>query len=168
MSRLRQWLQLLTKNKPMILKGAQAPQFTLPDLDGKPVNSADLHQDRPALLVFFKASCPVCQMTLPFLNRLLGKLSVVAISQDDATVTQRFRARFGVTLPTLLDDEDGGYPVSNQYRITNVPSLFLVEPGGLISLAVDGFSKADLEAIADRAGTEIFQAGESVPAWRPG
>ena len=152
----------------MILKGTQAPEFTLPDLDGKPVKSADLHQDRPTLLAFFKASCPVCQMTLPFLNRLLGKLSVVAISQDDATVTQRFRARFGVTLPTLLDDEDGGYPVSNQYRITNVPSLFLVEPGGLISLALAGFSKADLEAIADRAGTEIFQAGESVPAWRPG
>ena len=168
MSGLRQWLQLLTKNKPMILKGAQAPEFTLPDLDGKPVKSADLHQGRPTLLVFFKASCPVCQMTLPFLNRLLGKLSVVAISQDDATVTQRFRARFGVTLPTLLDDEDGGYPVSNQYRITNVPSLFLVEPDGLISLAVAGFSKADLEAIAHRAGTEIFQAGESVPAWRPG
>ena len=168
MFRLRQWLQLLTKNESMILKGAQAPEFTLPDLNGKPVKSADLHQDRPALLVFFKASCPVCQMTLPFLNRLLSKLSVVAISQDDATVTQRFRARFGVTLPTLLDDEAFGYPVSNQYRITNVPSLFLVEPDGLISLAVAGFSKADLEAIAHRAGTEIFQATESVPAWRPG
>lgn len=162
------WLRLLTKNKPMILKGAQAPEFTLPDLDGKPVKSAELHRDRPTLLVFFKASCPVCQMTLPFLNRLLGKLSVVAISQDDATVTQRFRARFGVTLPTLLDDEDGGYPVSNQYRITNVPFLFLVEPDGLISLAFAGFSKVDLEVVANRAGTEIFHEGESVPVWRPG
>ena len=152
----------------MLLNGSQAPEFTLPDLDRQPVKSVDLHRDRLSLLVFFKASCPVCQMTLPFLNRLLGQLSVVAISQDDETVTQRFRARFGVTLPTLLDDEDAGYLVSNQYQITNVPSLFLVEPDGLISLAVAGFSKADLEAIAQRAGTGIFQAGESVPAWRPG
>ena len=152
----------------MLLNASQAPEFTLPDLDGKPVKSADLHRDRPILLVFFKADCPVCQMTLPFLNRLLGKLSVIAISQDDATVTQRFRARFAVTLPTLLDDEDGGYPVSNQYQITNVPSLFLVEPDGLISLAFAGFSKADLEAIAHRADTAIFHAGESVPIWRPG
>lgn len=156
------------QKKPMILTGHPAPEFTLPGLDGKPVRSAALHRGGPALLVFFKASCPVCQMTLPFLNRLLGKLSVVAISQDDANVTQRFRARFEVTVPTLLDDEDAGYPVSNQFQITNVPSLFLVEPDGLISQAWSGFSQADLEAAAARAGTEIFRAGESVPVWRPG
>jgi len=158
------------KQKPMILNGAPAPEFTLPDLDGRPMSLAQLRQGRAALVVFFKASCPVCQMTLPFLNRLLpsDKVSVVTISQDDAVLTQRFRARFGVTVPTLLDDEDHGYPVSNDYRIAHVPSLFLVEPDGVVSLAVNGFSKADLETIGARAGIEIFTAGEAVPTWRPG
>ena len=36
-------------------------------------------------------------------------------------------------MPTLLDKEDAGYPVSNAYGLTNVPSLFLVEPDGRIS-----------------------------------
>ena len=161
---------LLIRKKPMILHGTAAPDFTLPDLDGHAVRLADLRRDRPALLAFFKVSCPVCQLTLPFLNRLLPstKMRVVTISQDDATVTQRFRARFGVTAPTLLDDEERGYPVSNAYKLTNVPSLFLVEPDGAISLASNGFAKADLEAIAARAGVEIFGANEQVPVWRPG
>ncbi len=154
----------------MVLNGSPAPGFTLPDLDGKAVSLADLHRNGPALLVFFKVSCPVCQMTLPFLNRLQasGKISVMTISQDDPTATQRFRARFAVTVPALFDDEVAGYPVSNAFRITNVPSLFVVEPDGVISLSVAGFSKADLEGIAERAGVLMFQAGESVPAWRPG
>ncbi len=154
----------------MILNGAIAPDFTLPDLDGRPVSLAQLRQAHPVLLVFFKVSCPVCQMTLPFLNRLVpsGKLNVVTISQDDATLTQRFRARLGVTVPALLDDEDSGYPVSKAYRITNVPSVFLVEPDGGISLAVNGFSKADLEKIGARAETAIFREDEAIPAWRPG
>ena len=154
----------------MIFTDAIAPDFTLPDLDGRPVSLAQLRQALPVLVVFFKVSCPVCQMTLPFLNRLVpsGKLKVVTISQDDAALTQRFRARFGVTVPALLDDEERGYPVSNAYRITNVPSLFLVEPDGRISLAVDGFSKADLEKIGARAETAIFRADEAIPAWRPG
>lgn len=154
----------------MVLAGRVAPGFALPDLDGKPVSLAELHAGRPVLIAFFKASCPVCQMTLPFLNRLQAssRLTVVSISQDDPTTTQRFRARFGVTLPTLFDDEDSGYPVSKAFEITNVPSLFLVEPDGRISLAVGGFSKADLETVAERAGVSLFQAGEAVPAWRPG
>ena len=160
----------MIKPKPMILNGAPAPEFTLPDLDGRPISLAQLRQGRPALIVFFKVSCPVCQMTLPFLNRLMPseKLNVITISQDDVALTQRFRARFGVTVPALLDDEDRSYPVSNDYRIANVPSLFLVEPDGMVSLAVNGFSKADLETIGARAGIEIFTADESVPAWRPG
>lgn len=157
------------KQKLMIPTGESAPDFTLPGLDGKPVSLTALLRDGPALLVFFKASCPVCQLTLPFLNRLLDSaVSVTAISQDDAITTQRFRAHFGVTVPALLDDEDSGYPVSNVYRITNVPSLFLVEPDGGISLAVNGFSKADLLTIAARAKVELFRPDEQVPEWRPG
>jgi len=157
------------KQKTMIPTGASAPDFTLPGLDGKPVSLASLRRKGPALLVFFKASCPVCQMTLPFLNRLLGSsISITAVSQDDAVTTQRFRAHFGVTVPALLDDEDSGYPVSNEYRITNVPSLFLVEPDGDISLAFTGFSKADLLTVAARAQVELFRPDERVPEWRPG
>jgi hypothetical protein len=49
-----------------------------------------------------------------------------------------------------------------------VPTLFLVEPDGAISLTSEGFVKADLESIAARAALPIFRATESVPAWKAG
>ena len=123
----------------------------------------------PVLLVFYKISCPVCQMTLPFLERIArGSLPIVAVSQDDEAATRRFQSRFGVTLTTLFDREDDGYPASKAFGITHVPSLFLVERDGKISLASEGFVKADLESIALRAALPIFRADEPVPAWKAG
>ena len=69
-----------------------------------------------------------------------------------------------MTLTTLFDREEEGYPASNAFGITHVPSLFLVEPDGTISIASEGFVKADLESIAQRAALPIFRADESVPA----
>jgi hypothetical protein len=69
---------------------------------------------------------------------------------------------------TLLDCEDEGYPASNAFGIEYVPSLFLVEPDGTISLASEDFVKSDLESIAAHAALPIFLASESVPAWKAG
>jgi peroxiredoxin len=145
----------------MLSAGSKAPISSLPDL-------AEILSRGPVLLVFYKISCPTCQFTLPFLERIAhGSLPIVAISQDDAAGTRRFQSKFG-TLPTLLDSEEQGYPASNAFGIAYVPSLFLVEPDGGISLASEGFVKADLESIAARAAVPIFQATESVPAWKAG
>jgi peroxiredoxin len=115
-------------------------------------------------------SCPVCQFTLPFLERISksDNIETVAISQDDLEATEEFRAASGITLTTLLDEARTGYPVSNAFGITHVPSMFLVEPGGNISMAVSGFSKRDLEAVGDLAGVQPFRDGEKVPDWKSG
>ena len=108
-------------------------------------------------------------MRLPFLDRIAaGTLQLVAISQDDERGTARFQNTYGVTLPTLLDRERDDYPASNAFGISHVPSLFLVEPDGVISMAVEGFVKRELESIASRAGVPVFRAEEHVPEWKPG
>ena len=136
----------------MLSAGSRAPEFTLREI---------LSQGR-VLLVFFKISCPVCQLTLPFLERLKS-LRVVAISQDTADNTQRFRSKFGLTMPILLDSEEENYPISNAFGITHVPSLFLIEPDGVISAVSEGFMKADLAAFG-----VVFGPEEAVPAWKAG
>ena len=88
--------------------------------------------------------------------------------QDDAAATKRFQEKFGGHMTTLLDPNEGGYPVSNAFGITHVPTLFLVETDGVISKVISGFVKADLEAIAARAGVPIFRADEAVPMWKAG
>jgi peroxiredoxin len=153
----------------MLSVNSKAPQFTLNDLDGVSHSLAAILQRGPVLLILYKISCPVCQLTLPFLNRIAnGGLQIVAISQDDAASTRRFQSKFGVNLPTLLDREEESYPVSNAFGITHVPSLFLVESDGTISFVSEGFIKKDLESLAERAGLPVFRQEETVPAWKAG
>ena len=153
----------------MLKAGAKAPSFTLDDISGGKKSLSDVLARGPALLALYKISCPVCQMTLPFLDRIAkGTLQVIAISQDEEPGTARFRATYGVSVPTLLDHERDGYPASNAFGISHVPSLFLVEPDGTISLASEGFIKRDIEAIAGRAGVVPFRPDEKIPEWKAG
>ena len=153
----------------MLKAGAKAPAFTLDDMSGGKQTLSGVLSRGPALLALYKISCPVCQLTLPFLERIArGGLRVVTISQDEEPGTRRFQSAYGLSLPTLLDREGDGYPASNAFGISHVPSLFLVEPDGVISLASEGFIKRDIEAIARRSGVEPFRPDEKIPEWKSG
>src|SRR5437016_5733897 len=142
----------------MLQAGAKAPSFTLEDLSGGRQALSDILSRGAALIALYRISCPVSQLALPYLERIAGgSLQVIAISQDDERGTHRFRETLGLTMPTLLDREEAGYPVSNGFGISHVPSLFLVEPDGVISLASQGFVKRDLEAIGQRSGVVPFR-----------
>jgi peroxiredoxin len=160
-----------------------APQFSLRDATGKQYSLAEALRKGPVVAAFFKVSCPVCQFTFPFLERLY-KLSgdstsgnsaatFLAISQDDALDTREFCTEYGITFPALIDAED--YAVSNAYGLTNVPSIFLIAPGGAVKLSAIGFDKAKLEAMAaelaaatKRSASALFRPGEVVPSFKPG
>lgn len=157
----------------MLRTGRQAPDFTLSQTGKGSIRLAELAQKGPVLLAFFKTTCPVCQMTFPFLERLSkshapGAISVYGVSQDNAETTEEFNKEFGVTFPTLLDTAESGYPASNAYGISHVPSLFLVERDGTIAWDLDGFNKRELEALAGRVGVQLFRPGEDVPEWKAG
>ena len=149
--------------------GDSAPEFRLPVLDGGEVTLGDLLAGGPALLAFFKISCPVCQLTFPFLERIhaAGTLRIYAVSQNDAAATREFNRAYGVTFPTLLDPE-ATFPASNAYGITTVPTLFLVEPGGSISWMLAGWSQSDIRNLGARAGVNPFREREAVPEWKAG
>ncbi len=154
----------------MLEAGARAPEFQLQDLSGRTLSIRELTANGPALLAFFKVSCPVCQFTFPFLERIHRGtgLNVIGISQDKASHTREFNQEFGVTFTVLLDEASENYPVSNAFGISSVPTLFLVESDGKISAVFEGFSKRDLEAVARRASVTVFEPGEQVPEVRPG
>src|SRR5580698_1536752 len=108
----------------MLAAGDTAPAFSLPDLSGTKRTLAEMLPHGPVLVALYKGSCPVCQLTLPFLERISNKgLQIVAISQDDASATNSFAKTFGIKMATLLDSPESGYPVSKAFGITHVPSL---------------------------------------------
>lgn len=163
---------------PAIKAGMPAPAFTLADGDGKGYSLSDALRNGPVLAAFFKISCPVCQFTFPFLQRIYeangdSRVSIWGISQDNPADTREFLHEFGVKFPALIDAQ--GYKVSNQYGLTNVPSIFLIEPGGEIRTASIGFTKRDVENIASeiakasgKAAQPVFRPGEKIPEHRPG
>ena len=177
MRKLSRWIGTeapLTK----IEVGQAAPGFSLKSLDDREYSLRSFLERGPVVLAFFKISCPVCQFTLPFLERLFERygnnnVSFVGISQDDVRSTKEFNREYGVNFPTLIDDN--GYPVSNTYGLTNVPTIFLVATDGIVKVQCMGFSKDDLEKIAADlaqhralAPAPLFRRDEVVPDYKPG
>ena len=152
----------------MLGPGSIAPEFSLEDIGGERMPLRSFLKAGPLLVAFFKISCPTCQLTLPILERLKGKLPVVGISEDDADSTREFLDYFKITLPVLIDPASDGYAVSAAYGLENVPSMFLIEKDGKISWALSGFHKGELEALAARFGMALFGAGDKVPLMKPG
>lgn len=161
-----------------IAAGQKAPEFSLKSLDGKEYSLKAVLEQGPVVVAFFKVSCPVCQFTFPFLERLHQRygsddVTFLGVSQNDAGDSKKFAQQYGVTFPTLLDSK--GYPASNAYGLTNVPTIFLIDPEGSVKVSSMGFAKADLETIANTLADRkkisrapLFLASESVPAYKPG
>jgi peroxiredoxin len=175
--RLSRWMgssDQMTK----IVAGNTAPGFSLKSLDNQSFSLQTLLHRGPVVAAFFKISCPVCQFTFPFLERLhqrygSGDVSILGISQDDASSTKQFAREYGTTFPMLTDED--GYPVSNAYALTNVPTIFLIDTDGTVKVGSMGFDKKDLETIArelaDRrkiALVPLFRPDEVIPANKPG
>jgi len=157
----------------MLEAGARAPNLELETLEGGRFELAEQLSRGSVALVFFKISCPTCQFTLPFLERLYasaqkGGPALFGVSQDKPEATRDFSQHFGIRFPVILDKAEEKFPASNAYRITNVPSLFLIEADGRIAWALNGFHKQELEELGKRFGRSPFLQDEHLPASRPG
>jgi len=158
--------------------GNAAPSFSVKGLDGMSYALSSLLQKGPVVAAFFKVSCPVCQFTFPFLERLFksyggGDVTFLGISQDDAKATKDFAQAFGATFPMVLDEK--GYPASNAYGLSMVPTIFLIDPDGTVRVSSMGFVKQDLETIAKHLAAKgkvapglLFKPGERIPEQKPG
>jgi peroxiredoxin len=158
--------------------GNAAPEFSLTGLDGKRYALSSLREKGPVVVAFFKISCPVCQFTFPFLERLFkscggSDVTFLGISQDDARATKEFTGKFGATFPIALDEK--GYPASNAYGLSMVPTIFLIDSDGTVNVSSMGFVKQDLETIATQLAAHgeiapgmLFRPDERIPAQKPG
>jgi peroxiredoxin len=162
----------------LIKVGKSAPSFGLTAIDGKSYSLQEALKNGPVLTAFFKVTCPTCQYTLPFLERLHQQLrakgvQIWGVAQDGVKDSQRFARDYALTFPILIDDKP--YRVSREYGLAYVPTLFLIEPDGAIAIESEGFAKRDLLAIQKSLAEalvaplgELFSPRESVPEYKPG
>ena len=150
--------------------GIVGPDFTLQTINGRTVQLSKATLDRPVVLAFYKAGCPTCQLTFPYLQRIhaelrdASKFKIYGVSQDEATETGRFAEEFGITFDILIDEHP--YAVSTAYGLEFVPTIFAVGTDGIIQLSDYGFSKATLSEIG--RPLQLFTPDDGLPATRPG
>jgi len=129
--------------------GDAAPDFTLPDADGKPVSLADYRGRRVVVYFYPAASTPGCtKEACDFRDNLAelngAGLDVVGISPDKQAKLAKFRDAEGLTFPLLGDPDKevlqawGAYGEKTMYgkTVTGViRSTFVVDPEGKIEVA---------------------------------
>ena len=163
---------------PLPGAGKTAPSFQLATTTGERLSLHEALTRGPVLLAFFKVSCPTCQFTFPFLQRLYAQLQeqgvqIWGIVQGKAEDGARFATTFKITFPILIDESP--YKVTQAYGLTHVPSLFLVRPDDRIEISGDGFCKADVLAIQQSLARSLsttsptlFLPTERIPEFKPG
>ena len=129
--------------------GDTAPDFTLPDADGKPVALADYRGRRVVVYFYPAAGTPGCtKQACDFRDSLAelngAGLDVLGISPDKPAKLAKFRDKEGLTFPLLSDaDKDvlnawGTFGEKQMYgkTVTGViRSTFVVDPEGKIEVA---------------------------------
>lgn len=109
-------------------QGEAAPDFTLPDQDGRPVRLATLLRQGPVVLNFYRGGwSPFCELTLRAFQAALPRLrqrgaAVLAVAPEPPAALARTARRHGIGFP-LLSDADGAVAAAFGLRTTLPPEL---------------------------------------------
>lgn len=138
----------------MIEVGQKAPDFKLPDHDGKDVSLADF-AGRRLLLVFYPLDfSPVCTDQLTAFREIVPELDeagveMVGISVDSAFAHAAFREKLGVDTVLLADFEPKG-KVASDYAVyldgagIAARALVLIDGDGVVEWVYETDTPADI------------------------
>jgi peroxiredoxin Q/BCP len=129
--------------------GDTAPDFTLPDADGKPVSLADYRGRRVVVYFYPAASTPGCtKQACDFRDSLsaldAAGIAVLGVSPDKPAKLTRFRDAEGLTFPLLSDPDRevltawGAFGEKTMYgkTVTGViRSTFVIDADGVVEVA---------------------------------
>ena len=122
-------------------KGYLAPDWVLESLSGERFTLSGL-SGQVVVLNFWATWCPPCRSEMPAIEQVYRThrdqgLTVIAVNVQEAQEqTQAFVEEMGLTFPVLAD-RDGS--VSTRYRVTSLPTTFIIDRAGVIrEVAVGG------------------------------
>ncbi|MGK3997427.1 redoxin domain-containing protein [Sorangium sp. So ce1024] len=125
--------------------GQPAPDFTLPDLDGKPVKLAD-YKGKTVVLEWFNPGCPFVQLAhrkgglkdVPAQQIAKGVVWLAvnsgapgkqgAAKEDNV----KAKAEFGMSYPILVDEKGD---VGRAYGAQRTPHMYIIDPQGTLVYA---------------------------------
>jgi peroxiredoxin len=117
--------------------GSDLPaDFTLPDLDGRPVTLGPFLGKIPVLLVFWATWCPECYAAIPEINALTTgplaeKLQIFGLDfRESRKKVARAVTSRGIRYPVLLDERG---EAARAYGIVGIPTYVLIDRRGNVA-----------------------------------
>jgi cytochrome c biogenesis protein CcmG/thiol:disulfide interchange protein DsbE len=119
---------------PFMLKGQQAPAFTLRSLNTGETVSLQALRGKPVVLNFWASWCAPCKLEHPVLEwgaRTLGDQVhfVGVVFEDSEENARKYLARNGASFPQLMDDRGN---VAVDYGASGVPETYFIDAQGRI------------------------------------
>ena len=121
--------------QPRLGKGAAAPDFTLPSLDGSTVSLAD-QKGKIIFLNIWATWCPPCVEEMPSMEKLYQQLKgedfeilAVSIDKQGAEAVHPFMKKHQLNFTALIDSNE---TLKYKYQTTGVPETFIIDRNGVI------------------------------------
>lgn len=133
--------------------GKEAPEFSLPSMDGSTVKLTSFPQ-RVVLLDFWSITCGPCKLEMPMLEEVAREnqsrgVELLGISFDPADKSKRWLERNNRTMRTLTDAD---FAENDAYQVQGIPALVLIGRDGKVKEYWEGTVPKDmLQAAIDQA-----------------
>jgi peroxiredoxin len=136
---------LMSCEKKGVEGPAQAPDFKLPDLDGRRIALSDF-KGRVVLLNFWATWCPPCKGEVPELVALQSRyqsagLDIIGVSLDDAPVehVRQFKEVYRINYVVLYAGGEKEKLIRRFGNFRGIPATFLIDREGRIVKQVTGY-----------------------------
>ncbi len=134
------WMQS-SKYEPLVV-GMNAPDFSLPDLQGKN-QRLSAYRGKVIFLNFWATWCKPCKEEMPSMQVLWDNLKqedfvMLAISMDRVTTTKEippFVENMKLTFPILTDSWG---QTDKRYKLMGVPETYIIDQNGVLREKVIG------------------------------
>jgi cytochrome c biogenesis protein CcmG/thiol:disulfide interchange protein DsbE len=142
------------------LDTGRAPDFTIRDIRGKTVNSAQLFAQGPVVVDFWATWCVPCLVELKALAKIHKKyknsgLTILAISEDGVEETATVKQFVRTEKMPFVVTVDRSKQLMKLFHASAVPTLFLIEKGGTIRATHIGFFSGDDKKIEKEVASLI-------------
>jgi len=135
------------------IKTKMAPDFTLPNMDGKRVTLSDNFGDGPIYISFWATWCKPCLEEMKILERLYRKYNdrgfrIFAINTEGARAKGKIKSFVksnGFSFDILIDRD--GEVFRRRYKGFAMPFSVMTDPQGKVIFSAVGFKPGDEEHI---------------------